>query len=106
MNEAPAQNRSSLVLRAVGHSTDGLGASNSVFSMNSRNCFGGSDSSAGANVNRVTISLAKRGPTMPARWKTGLPALQAGVVRGAIKACRLETREPAGARLRGGGDAV
>jgi len=28
------------------------------------------------------------------------------VVRGALEACRLEAREPAGARLRGGGDAV
>ena len=30
----------------------------------------------------------------------------ADVVRGAIEACRLEAREPAGVRLGGGGDAV
>jgi len=31
---------------------------------------------------------------------------RADVVRGAIEACRLDAREPAGVRLRGGGDAV
>ncbi len=31
---------------------------------------------------------------------------RADVVRGAIEACRLEAREPAGVRLGGGGDAV
>jgi hypothetical protein len=30
----------------------------------------------------------------------------ADVIRGAIEACRLEAREPAGIRLGGGGDAV
>ena len=40
-----------------------------------------------------------RGPS-----QTGRP--RADVVRGAIEACRLEAREPAGVRLGGGGDAV